>query len=232
MKKMAIAFQTFKKNLNKDYVKKGLTPDFEKDFKKQRPYWDAFVQYKSSEDSEQRTAQAKENASKKKHFHHLGQGGYKAAIPKWQKMEEDLIARGILPATSNWPLRAKYYFYAHGGTLNMEDGLFVTSDAIREAANKLDGTLKAVSEGSFKPDREKDELTYALGTPEHTGRVQGIGVVPWKHGFSADIDTYRSRQRRKTEVAEKMRARCSRPVLKLDFLAVVIVSLALISQAS
>ena len=72
MKKMAIAFQTFKKNFNKDYVKKGLTLDFEKDFKNQRPYWDAFVQYKSSEDSEQRTVQAKENASKKKHFHHLG----------------------------------------------------------------------------------------------------------------------------------------------------------------
>ena len=33
MKNMAIAFQTFKKNLNKDYVKKGLTPDFEKNFK-------------------------------------------------------------------------------------------------------------------------------------------------------------------------------------------------------
>jgi hypothetical protein len=73
MKKIAIAFQTFKKNLNKDYVKKGLTPDFEKDFKKQRPYWDAFVQYKSYEDSEQRTAKARENASKKIHFHHLGQ---------------------------------------------------------------------------------------------------------------------------------------------------------------
>ena len=93
------------------------------------------MQYKSSEDSEQQTAQAKENASKKKHFHHLGQGGYKAAIPKWQKMEEDLIARGILPATFNWPLRARYYFYAHGGTLNMEDGSFVTSDAIREATD-------------------------------------------------------------------------------------------------
>ena len=88
----------------------------------------------------------------------------------------------------------------------MEDGSFVTSDAIREAANKLDDTLKAVSEGSFKPDREKDELTYALGTPEHTGRVRGMGVVPWKHGFSADIDTYRSRPRTKVEVAEKMRA--------------------------
>ena len=143
--------------MNKDYVKKGLAPDFEKDFKNQHPYWDAFVQYKSSEDSEQRTAQAKENASKKKHFHHLGQGGYKAAIPEWQKMEEDLIARGIVPATFNWPMRAKYFFYAHRGTLNMKDGSFVTSDAIKEAANKLDDALRAVSEGSFKPNREKDD---------------------------------------------------------------------------
>ena len=152
MKKMSIAFQTFKKNLNKDYIKRGLTPDFEKDFKNQHPYWDAFVQYKLSEDSEKRTAQAKENASKKKDFYHHGQGSYSAAISKWQKMEQDLIARGIVPATFNWPIRAKYLFYAHGGTLNIEDGSFVTSDAIRQAANRLDVALKAVSEGSFKPD--------------------------------------------------------------------------------
>ena len=88
----------------------------------------------------------------------------------------------------------------------MEDGSFVTSDAIREVADRLDVTLKAVSEGSFKSDREKDELTYALGKPEHTGRVRGMGVVPWKHGFSGDIETYRSRQRRKAKVAEKVRA--------------------------
>ena len=63
-----------------------------------------------------------------------------------------------------------------------------------------------MSEGSFKPDREKDELTYALGTPEHTGRVQGMGAVPWKHGFSADIETYRSRSTKKAEQEDKMRA--------------------------
>ena len=90
--------------------------------------------------------------------------------------------------------------------LNLEDGSFVTSDAIREADNRLDETLKAVSEGSFKPDREKDELTYALGTPKHTGCVRGMGVVPWKHGFSADIETYRSRSRKKAEQEDKMRA--------------------------
>ena len=43
MKKMAISFQTFKKNLNKDYIKKGRVPDFKKHFKKQCPFWDAFV---------------------------------------------------------------------------------------------------------------------------------------------------------------------------------------------
>ena len=53
----------------------------------------------------------------------------------------------------------------------MEDGSFITSNAIREAADKLEVALTAVSEGSFKSDIEKDELTYALGTPEHTGRV-------------------------------------------------------------
>ena len=38
MKKMAISFQMFKKNLNKDYIKKDRVPDFEKHFKKQCPF--------------------------------------------------------------------------------------------------------------------------------------------------------------------------------------------------
>ena len=127
-------------------------------------------------------------------------------IPKWQKMEDDLTTRGIIPATFDWPQRAKYFFYALGGSLNPEDVSFVTSDAIREAANRLDEALKAMSEGSFKLDREKDELTYALGTLEHTGCVRGMGVVPWKHGFSADIEIYRSRSRMTAEQEDKMHA--------------------------
>ena len=72
MKKMAIAFHTFKKNLNKDFIKKGLMPDFEKHFQKRHPYWDAFMKYKLSEDSEKMTAQAKENATKRSTFIILG----------------------------------------------------------------------------------------------------------------------------------------------------------------
>jgi hypothetical protein len=106
------------------------------------------VQYKLSEDSEERTRRNKEHASKRQNFHHIGQEGYLAAIPKWQKIEEDLNARGMIPVTFNWPLRAKYYFYAYGGTLYMEDGLFVTSDWIREATDKLETTLVAIAEGT------------------------------------------------------------------------------------
>ena len=41
--KMAIAFQTFKKNLKKEFIKKGTTPDFETKYQKLRPHWDAFI---------------------------------------------------------------------------------------------------------------------------------------------------------------------------------------------
>ena len=33
-----------------------------------------------------------------------------------------------------------------------------------------------------------------------------MGVVPWKHGFSADIETYRSRSWKKAEQQDKIRA--------------------------
>ena len=79
---MAIAFQTYKKNLHKDFIKKGIEPDLENKFQKLAPYWEAFKQYKLSKDAKKQPVQAKDNASKKKHYHRLGQGGYKTAMPK------------------------------------------------------------------------------------------------------------------------------------------------------
>jgi hypothetical protein len=43
------------------------------------------------------------NASKKRQFYKLGYGGYKVAMPKWDKMEHDCTARGLIPATIDWP---------------------------------------------------------------------------------------------------------------------------------
>ena len=52
-------------------------------------------------------------------------------------------------------------------------------------------------EGKFIPDREKDELSEALGTKEKGGHTRGLGQVPWNQGFHEDRESYRSRARAK-----------------------------------
>ena len=51
-------------------------------------------------------------------------------------------------------------------------------------------------QGSFKPSRERDDLSLALGNPEYTGRVKGIGKrTTWKYGFEKDRDMYKKHGR-------------------------------------
>ena len=75
-------------------MKKNETPNFStKAYVNLRPFWDEFVQYKTSEESEAIIRRNKENAAKKK-YHHLGSDGYMSAIPKWEIMEREMMARG------------------------------------------------------------------------------------------------------------------------------------------
>ena len=94
------------KKLTKN-IKTENTPVFTGELEKLRGHWDAFVQYKSLELGLQKVHKAKDNASKKIYHHTLWQGGYKLAIPKWEKMEQDLLDRGIVPVTMNWPERSR-----------------------------------------------------------------------------------------------------------------------------
>uniref|UniRef100_UPI001E44517B hypothetical protein n=1 Tax=Aeromonas jandaei TaxID=650 RepID=UPI001E44517B len=59
-----------------------------------RTDWDEFVQYKRSQESEARINVNKQNAAQKKYHHHLGSGGYKTALPKWERQEQEMFARG------------------------------------------------------------------------------------------------------------------------------------------
>jgi hypothetical protein len=72
MKKMATQLQTFKKNLKKNYIKKGKMPVFTGELEKQKDQWNAFVEYKCSELGIQWVERNKENASKKKYHHMSG----------------------------------------------------------------------------------------------------------------------------------------------------------------
>jgi hypothetical protein len=49
-------------------------------------------------------------------------GGHVVAIPKWRKMEQELIAKGIISTVFRWHERSKNWYYAHGGRLNPDDG--------------------------------------------------------------------------------------------------------------
>ena len=80
------------------------------------------MEYKESEAFLQRSAQGKANAALKKYHHVMGTSGYKGAMPKWEKTENDLIAKGINPEPLEWAERAKSWFYGYGGKLNPETG--------------------------------------------------------------------------------------------------------------
>jgi hypothetical protein len=161
------------------------------------------VEYNKSEDFAKASARGKQSRGKKEHDHHLGRGGYVFAIAKWLKMEEDLLTQGTIPAVVDLPDRVKNWYYSHGGTINSEDGTLNYPPLLRETALEILKIIEDVRAGRVKVDREIDELTMALKTPEHPGRCRGFGVVPWKFSFRGDIATYRSRRRREHKEEER-----------------------------
>ena len=74
---------------------------------------------------------------------------------------------------------------------------------LKGAEDKLLDAIEDARKGVFTPNREKDELTRALGNPEHPVRTRGKGVVIWYEGFSDWNADYRSRARRKMEEEKK-----------------------------
>ena len=88
---------------------------------------------------------------------------------------------------------------------NLETKKLVHGPKLERATQRFSYALQAKAFGAFRPNREKDELTYAIGTAEHSGRMRGLGWnISWEHGFPNDRDTYRSRQRRKDEEAVRI----------------------------
>ena len=55
------------------------------------------MKYKTSEDAAALSSKNKINAAQKKYHHNLGPAGYAGAMPKWDKKEAELQAKGIIP---------------------------------------------------------------------------------------------------------------------------------------
>ena len=222
LKKMAELFNKYKKRLYTDYVLKGKTPDFDRGYEKIRDYWDEFVAYKKSEAALAKSEINKANAAKKKYHHNMGPGGYARSMPKWDKMEKDLLDQGIVPEPirEGWIERSRNWFYGHGGTLNASTGDCIYNQRHKDQPllpiDDIRKAVKDVEEGRFRPERENDELARALGNPEHEGRTRGTsGSKPWAQGFPVERKLWpdRSHMRRKVreqqeeaEKADRLRA--------------------------
>jgi hypothetical protein len=157
-----------------------------------RLFWGEFVQFKTSEEGEERVRRNQENARHKKYHHRLGLGGYPSAIPKWERLEQEIVDKGMEPESIDWPERAKYWFFGHGGTLDPETGKVVFGQKLQRAAERFAYARSTAQSGQWQPKRDKDELTFALENPEHGGRTRGYGDLSWEHAFPLDRDTYRS----------------------------------------
>ena len=213
LRKMAEQFKNWKKKLYNNYVKLDKTPNFDHGYAKIKHHWADFVAYKKSEAALTRSAINKKNAAKKVYHHNMGSAGYAGCMPKWEALEAQFEAAGIIPEPTTWAERARNWFYGHGGTLDKE-GKAIYNQTHKDnpllPINEIRSAVQDVAAGRFVPDRENDELTRALKNPEHEGRARGTpGSKPWKVAFPAERKRYpdKSHQRRKErEAAEKAAA--------------------------
>ncbi|KAK1604674.1 hypothetical protein QYE76_028347 [Lolium multiflorum] len=142
----------------------GKTPDFKGQYEKPQHDWPEFVKQKKSEQFLELSKKNKENAAKKEYNHKMGPGGYRFWQPKWEKMENELRARGIRPGTEGWDPRAKSWWYGHGDR-NPETGECVYQGKIITPTKKLIEAMREAQEGRIRFNRENDALTKALGNP-------------------------------------------------------------------
>ena len=114
------------------------TPEFIGKYEKIKDHWPAFVAHKITNKNKKMSAINKKNVAKKKHHHRTGSSGYLVARPKWAKIENDLVDKGIEPETINWPDRCRTWFFGAGGTLDPVTGKCIwTNDQMDIPVKKL-----------------------------------------------------------------------------------------------
>ncbi|XP_024163760.1 caldesmon-like [Rosa chinensis] len=116
--------------------------------------------------------------------HHMSRKGYAGLREELSKIEpEKEIDRATL-----W-VKAR----------QTKQGTF-KHDVIKETAEKIETLKRKERDGELTVNGSNDVLTLALGTPEHTGRVRGIG------GYVCNPNGYFNLpKRRKDNVNESMR---------------------------
>ena len=200
MKQFAINFRNWRSEMNTKFAKKGLDPT--KKYKISAGQWAVFLEQRSSPDFISLSEANSELSKKNKYRHHLGTGGYKRQVPKWRQEDAEKKAAGLPTLSEQLGERTANWIRARKPR-ETESGVSFDDPTVEEAAKNIYAIAAKQSEGTFKPQREKDILTAGLGNPEHPGRVRGISSKEgWKEGFGPQWEgLYKKRDRYKEEMA-------------------------------
>ena len=86
-------------------------------------------------------------------------------------------------------------------TLDQLDRTLVVPEHMQEVSRDLVTAIDEAQQGTFRPQRENDELARALKNPEHPRRACGISVIPWKVAWAGD-SSYKTHRKSKAEQEE------------------------------
>jgi hypothetical protein len=144
-----------------------------------------------------------ELAKRNKYHHHLGTGGYQRKLAQWEQEDEAQRAQGLPALPDQLGSRGSRWVRARVPAKKANSGLSFADPMVEEAVKNIFKVAAKQKAGEFKPQREKDVLTVALGNLEHPGRVRGISSKEgWKEGFGPEWEgMYRKRDRYKEELS-------------------------------
>jgi hypothetical protein len=187
---------TLQSRLVNNYVKKGKSPLLDYTFIKQH-VWDEFVEKNSTDEVKAKSKKFTELAKKNELSHHLGMTGYAGKRPKWRQQEREAEASGQSYPLQGIDERTRDLFYGREPKKVKEGMTKYNNPKIEEAEKSLLMIKAAKEHGEFVPHRGHNELTEALGNPEHRDRVWGVSSrQSWKNveSWQSDTASYHTRK--------------------------------------
>ena len=76
--------------------------------------------------------------------------------------------------TSDWDPRSIRFILARGVTINLDGSISYRDATTEEFTQRMKAVHEEVANGTFKPNRENDQLTQALGNKEHPSHARGF----------------------------------------------------------
>ena len=117
---------------------------------------------------------------------HFGPGGYQRKLDQWHCEREAAIATGQPDPYDGLDKRGWQWIQARKPKLVEGKPKFDQPETDTVAQNMLE-LAELQKQGKFKPQRQQDVLSTAIGSKEHGGRVRGLSSkLSIKDGFEKD----------------------------------------------